>query len=561
MIDKKILLILLPYWTPLLPPQGMSRIKGFLRQQGCRVKTVDVNLDNRFKRLYNKYFDRLKEFIPQHKLGNLYNIGNDAWREHMMAHINHEDKEKEKYIELVKIILHSVFFHDLDDSQINALNSILDELYGLLESYTIQLLEEEKPDLLGLSVYRDTLPASLFVFRTARQHNPGLLTVMGGSIFTIQLTPGTPNLEYFLEKTRAYIDKIIVGEGEIPLLKLLKGEIPDSKRFITKEDVEGQTIGFPPVEMSDFSDFNPENYNYVAAQGSASCPNDCSFCNVPAFYGKYREKDTKLTVDEMVYMNKKYNCQLFFMNDSLLNNVMTPISEEMIRRGLSLYMDGYFRVPESITPEEAHLWRRGGFYRARIGVESGSQKLLDLMNKGITVEQIRHTVSTLADAGIKTTLYFVMGHPGETEDDFQQTLNLLEELKNDIWEAECNPFLYFYDGQPSNNEWSNKRILVYPEWAKDMLITQTWRVNMEPSRREMYSRICRFAELGKKLGTILPWSIHGVNRADERWQKLHVNAVPAVSHLLKNRNTDENKYVKMLQYATVVEEEDDNFNF
>lgn len=559
MIDKKLLLILLPYWTPLLPPQGISRIKGYLQQHGCRVKTVDVNLDNRFKKLYTSYFDRLKEYIPENKLGNLYNIGNDAWREHMMAHINHEDKEK--YIELVKIIIYNVFFYHLDDSQVNVLNGILDQLYRLLESHTLELLEQEKPDVLGLSVYRDTLPASLFVFRTAKKHNPRIMTVMGGSVFTIQLTPGNPNLDFFMEKTEDYIDKIIVGEGEIPLLKLLKGELPQSKRLISKEDVGGETIGFPPVDMYDFSDFNPENYNYVAAQGSTSCPNNCSFCNVPAFYGQYREKDSIQTVDEMVQINKKYNCQLFYMNDAMLNGVITPIAQEMIRRDQSLYMDGYFRIPEVCTPEMAYLWRRGGFYRARIGVESGSQRLLDLMSKGITVEQIRHTVSTLADAGIKTTLYFVIGHPGETEDDFQQTLDLLEELKNDIWEAECNPFLYFYTGQSSNNEWSKLRTLLYPEWAKDMLITQTWRVNCEPSREEMYSRICRFAELGKKLGTIIPWSIQGVNRADQRWKKLHTNAVPPVSDLLKNRNTDENKYVKMLQYASPVEEEDDNFDF
>jgi len=560
MNDLKILLGLLPFWTPLIPPQGISRIKGYLRQYGYSVRTVDANLENGFRDLYNRYQDTLRKYVPENKQGNLYNIANDVMRDHMLAHINHEDEVK--YIELVKIIVNKVFFCDFGENPARELSGILTEIFHRLENYFGDLLDREKPDVLGLSVYRDNLPTSLFVFRLAKKKYPGIMTVMGGSLFTIHLTLKSPNLEFFMEKTKDYIDKIIVGQGEILLLKLLRGELPESQRLFTKEDIGGETLGFTSVDMFDFSDFNPGDYPYMAVQGSASCPNNCSFCNVSSFYGQYRQREPGQIVDDMVKLYEKYGGQLFHMLDALLNDVGPGIAGEIIERGLSFYWDGYFRVSENLTREKALFLRRGGLYRARLGFESGSQDMLNLMNKGITVEQIRQTISNLAGAGIKTTLYVLVGHPGETEEDFQKTLDLVEELKNDIWEAECNPFLYFYSGQGKNDDWAYKKALLYPEWAKDMLITQTWFVNDTPTREQMYNRIARFTDHSRRLGTATPWAVRGVVESDRRWKKLHKNAVPpAFDFIKKKRFIDENKFVKELVPAAVVRVDEEDFEF
>ena len=560
MTHKKILLALLPFWTPLIPPQGISRIKGFLQEHGYPAKTVDVNLVYEFKKLYDSYFETLRKYIPEHNQGNIYNIGNDVWRDHMMAHINYDDEDK--YLQLVKLLVYNVFYWELQDQQVVELNGILTQFYSALERYFLELLEQEKPDVLGLSVYRDTLAPSLFVFRLAKQKYPGIMTVMGGSIFSVQLTLNSPNLEFFMEKTGGIIDKFIVGEGELIFLKILRGKLPREQRLFTKKDIEGETLGFTSIRMFDFSDFSPRDYPYAAAQGSSSCPNDCCFCNVASFYGNYREKDPAQTVEEMIYLHKKYKCQLFFMLDSLLNGVATGIANEVIKRDISLYWDGYYRIDDACTREKALLWRRGGFYRARIGVESGSQRLLDLMDKGITVPQIRENISNLAYAGIKTTAYIVIGHPGETEQDFQQTLDLLEELKDDIWEAECNPFFYIYSGQAGNKEWADKRMLLYPSWAKDMLISQTWIVDGDPAREIFFQRIYRFVQHCKKLGISTPWSMQGVNKVDQRWKRLHKNAVPPLLDLLKKTGyIDEHKHVKEIIPAKITVQDEDDFEF
>lgn len=559
--SKKILLALLPFWTPLIPPQGIARLKGFLQTHGYTVKTVDANLEEGFKNLYDKYFDTLKGFVPPDKQGNFYNIGNDVWREHMMAHIHYN--KKTEYMELVKILVEKIFYIHIDDSRVRQLNDILETFYTRLKTYMLDLLEKEKPRLLGISVFRDTLPASLFAFRLTRETYPSIKTVMGGGIFSIQLTPGSPNMDFFMEKTKDVIDFIVIGEGENILLAILRDQVPHNRRLLTREDIPGKPMGFAPVDNWDYSDFDYRRYRYLAGQGSASCPNKCSFCNVAKFYGDFREKDPKKTAAEMIRLYEKYGLQLFHMLDALLNPFITNLANEFVNSGTALYWDGYLRVDDAACDiENVLLWRRGGFYRARIGVETGSQRVLDLMGKTITVDQIKKNITNLAQCGIKTTAYIVIGHPGETEQDFQQTLDLMEELKDDIWEAESNPFTYFYTGQSGNDLWANQRVLLYPESARDLLLYQTWIVNEMPTREEMYRRVNRFVQHCTKLGISMPWTLHHVNQSDIRWKKLHKNAVPSVLALSKKGvYIDECKHVRELVLAENTQTDDGEFDF
>jgi hypothetical protein len=212
--------------------------------------------------------------------------------------------------------------------------------------------------------------------------------------------------------------------------------------------------------------------------------------------------------------------------------------------------------------EKTLLWRRGGLYRARIGIETGSQRLLDLMGKAITVAQSKNALSSLAYAGIKTTAYIVIGYPGETEADFQQTLDFVEELKNDIWQAECNPFYYYYTGQPYSDKWADKRVLLYPGNARELLICQTWQVDCEPSREERFRRIFRFTQHCKKLGIPNPYSRKEIFQADKRWRSLHQNAVPLLTAFESNGvHIEENKLIKKLIPAQVTQQDDRSFIF
>ena len=562
-IAKKILLAILPYWNPMIPPMGITTLKSFLQGHGYNVKAVDLIVKKEFLDFYNNYFEALKRFVPEEKRGNFNNIGHDVLQNHMMAHQNYKDERE--YIELVKILVYKTFYVRIEECHVNELNQIMDKFYCILKDDWLQLLEEEKPDVVGVTAYKCTVPASIFVLKLTRERYPHIRTLMGGGTFNETHAPDSPNFKALLDATEGYLDKIIIGQGESLFLKYLRGEMPESRRVYTKEDNGGRILDFHEQELPDFSDLDMMKYPYLPATASASCKYACSFCVARKVAGPYRVKDPTQTVDEMIKMYKMYGRQLFFMTDSLLNPVITHLADKFIESGVSLYYDAYFKVDEaSGDVRNTLLWRKGGLYRVRLGTESGSQQILDEMDKKITVQQVKAALSALAYAGIKTTTYWVIGHPGETEEDFQQTLNLIEESKDDIFQAECNYFLVHYSKQFAADEWRKKIQLLYPKWALDMLMFQNYTPGpgLEPSREEAFRRVRRFELHCKKLGIPNPYSYDAHMKADERWKNLHKNAVPPLMGFMSGKNyINENFNIKNVNYAQSKMSDDEDFNF
>lgn len=288
---EKILLVLLPFWDPQIPPSGISCLKSFLQQHNFRVKSVDANTEAELNEIYYKYFDSLKESVPQDKMGNFYKIGHDVLRHQMMAFLNYEDREE--YIKLIKLVIYNTFFVNAAENHIFKLDKIISEFYSRLETYFLYLLEKEKPSLLGISVYSGTLPASLFAFKLAKKKYPSLRTVMGGGIFADLLAVGSPNMDYFLEKT-TYIDHVIVGEGELLFLKLLQDKLNKSQKLYTSEDINKEILDLSSVDIPDFSDFHLRYYPSLFAYSSRSCPFQCRFCTETIQWGRYRKKNAAI---------------------------------------------------------------------------------------------------------------------------------------------------------------------------------------------------------------------------------------------------------------------------
>jgi len=526
---KNVLLAVVPFWDPLLPPQGISSLKKYLTGHGYTVRTVDFNIQEGFLDVYDEYFDILKRNVPPSHWGNLHNIGHFVLQNHLMAHFNHSADQADQYRELVRILVYNTFFTHFSPDRVDHLIEQVETFYRRLDTFLDSLLKDSGVGVFGVTINTGTFPASLYCLKYVREHYPHILTVAGGNIFADQLAVGSPNFEYFLEKTENYLDHIILGQGEILLHQLLEGNLPHGRRIYSRRDIGGKILGFDELQLPDLSDYEVSAYPYLAAAGSASCKYECSFCNSVAYWGNYRQKEPKQIVREMATLFKEYGNQLFFMTDSMLNPYIDEFAEEISKLEVPLYYDAYFRVDNHGADIDKTLkWREGGFYRARMGVETGSQHILDLIGKEITVEQTKAALAGIAYAGIKTTTYWVIGHPGETEEDFQQTLDLLEEMKNDIYQAECAQFDYYYSGQAKSDFYAPYRKLLYPDWAKSMLVSESYIVGMDPTREETYRRIFRFVEHCKKLGIPNPYSLQEIHQADQRWKKLHKNAVPAM---------------------------------
>lgn len=560
---EKILLALLPVWDPLIPPVGISCLKSFIQKHGYSVRIVDTNVEKGFGSMKNDYFERLKQYIPENKRRHLYNIGHEVLKNHMMAHLDY--KNEREYLELIGILVYRTFFRQLTSEQVYSLKEIIEEFYRQLGDYLIQLLDKEKPDVMGLSVYGGTLAASLFAFKLAKERYPRLTTVMGGGVFSGELNINSANFEFFLERV-PYIDKIIVGEGERLFLKLLRGQLPGSQRVFGLQDLDGEPLDISSLDAPDFWGLDMAYYLQMASYTSRSCPYRCTFCVETTYWGKFRKKSAGQIADQLLELYKRHHQRLFLMCDSLLNPVIEDLADEFLKRAdTSLYWGGYLRVDRLVCdPQHTMKWRQAGFYRARLGIESGSPRVLEMMHKKISIHQVKSALFNLADAGIKTTAMFVIGYPGETEEDFQKTLDLIEECKDDIYEADCNPFWYFYDGQVNSDEWSkmNKNKLLYPEDARDMLLLQTWILDCEPSREETYRRVNRFMEHCNKLRIPNPYTLQETNKADERWKKLHKRAVPSLIEIKSGRvPIDESRKIKNLSFAAFKPRDDGDWRF
>jgi hypothetical protein len=552
---QDILLVLLPFWASLIPPMGIISLKTYLQKHHYTVKAVDMNLELTFREIYDEYLGILKECVPENKRRNLLNLSNDVLRNHMMAYLN--SQHNREYKELAKRILFKTFYCDISDHHITVLDSLLQEFYRRLERYFLDMLARERPGLLGISTFDGTLPASLFVSRLTKERYPDIKIVMGGGIFGGELSIGAPDFDSFVQKT-PYIDKIIIGEGEILLLKYLQGKLPVLQKVFTSRDIDKETLdlNLDCTGFLDFSDLDLQHYPLIASYTSRSCPFQCSFCSETMIWGKYRKRKAKEVVEELTKLSGQHKRQLFMLTDSLLNPVIDELVDECINRDVSIYWDGYLRVDKPVGNSHNTIrWRRGGFYRARLGLESGSERILKAMNKKITPGQMKEALAALANAGIKTTTYWVIGHPGETETDFQSTLDLVEELKDEIYEADCNPFKFQLAGQVNSREWvkRGRPLPLYGDKARDSLISQTWSLDVFPSREEIYRRVNRFVEHCRKIGIPNPYSLQEIIAADERWKRLHKNSVPTFLEFeqMKEQDAviDENKRVGNVSLA------------
>jgi radical SAM superfamily enzyme YgiQ (UPF0313 family) len=562
--NETILLVLMPFWTPLIPPLGIACLKGYLEKSGYKVKTVDVNVELEAREYYEGYFETLKTMIPGQSRNNYYNTGRELLRNHQMAQNNHTDEAA--YNRLVKEMVHKTYYTEITDVQAQRLSGILADYNRWQEEYFRVLLEREKPAVLGISVYNGTLPGSIEAFRLTRREYPHIRTVMGGGVFADQLRPGAPGWERFLEVTRGDIDTIIVGEGELLFHRYLEGEIPGVKRVLTREDIDGRHMDLETAEIPDVSDNRMENYPYQVSYTSRSCPYQCSFCSETVQWGRYRKKPAERIAAELKEQYRRHGNQLFLMCDSLINPVITPLAETLIKEEESYYWESCIRADKEVcSPENAYLWRRGGFYKARIGIESGSPAVLELMNKKITLQQIKEAVGSLAGAGIKTLTFWIIGHPGEMESDFQQTLALIEEMRDDIYEAEGTPFYYYVTGQSNSGSWQERGrpVLLYrSERAADMLVTPPWILETDPEREVIYERLNRFIQHLDKLGIPHPYSMEEIRMADERWKRLHPNAVPSLMEFASGRSPiRENKDIRQKQRLQTVIEDDGEFGF
>jgi radical SAM superfamily enzyme YgiQ (UPF0313 family) len=253
------------------------------------------------------------------------------------------------------------------------------------------------------------------------------------------------------------IDMVCIGEGEYTMLDIARyaregGSLRDIKGIAFKQDGKAvfaeqrelikdlDELPFParhllPITKYTFmqkradTDFK-KSTTMITSRG---CPYGCIYCNKKIFGYKFRARSAKNVVDEMEHLVEKYKVEAIFFEDdtfTLNKKRVAAICDEILDRKLEIEWTSQARV-NTITRDLIFKMKKAGARWIEFGVESGSQRVLEILKKKITVQQVRDAFAWSKEAGIKRYAFFMLGIPGETREDIGQTIKLIEEIEPD----------------------------------------------------------------------------------------------------------------------------------
>jgi radical SAM superfamily enzyme YgiQ (UPF0313 family) len=175
------------------------------------------------------------------------------------------------------------------------------------------------------------------------------------------------------------------------------------------------------------------------------CPHACTFCSPVEMRSRflpYRVRNVEAVADELAQVAALGANVVYFNDDNFLRerDRVAALCEAILRRRLDLTWLADARV-DDVDPALLPLMRRAGCSTLCMGVESGSQRVLDALRKGITVEQTRAAAAAIRKAGVWMVAYVIFGSPGETEAERHATWRLLDEIRPEL--VQCHRFAWY----------------------------------------------------------------------------------------------------------------------
>lgn len=292
------------------------------------------------------------------------------------------------------------------------------------------------PKLIGLSTHVWASEFFLGKICKSLRKKTNLTIIMGG--------PAAIELGDTALKNK-WVDYHVVGDGEEAFINALEGKFDHPSlnsnipHAISNEIFENApTPDYSDIDFEKYRNFDLED-NRIFLIGSRGCVFDCSFCNVPALM-KYRYKNGVKFAHEVKETQKKYKPKFIEFADSLINGNLTQyrnliktlaelnkLEPDSIPRIVSFYR---IRPMAQTREEDFRLMAESGFYRLKIGVESGSEQVRTHIGKTETEEEIFYTFEMCRKYNLKVNLLIIVGYPTETVKDFEQTVDLLKKISS-----------------------------------------------------------------------------------------------------------------------------------
>jgi len=311
-----------------------------------------------------------------------------------------------------------------------------------------EVLRQGPPAVLGVYANLMTRSNVLEILRMAKES--GWQTVVGGP------EPGA----YVTEYLAAGADVVVLGEGEVtieellPVLRANSWESLDRVDGIAFRSPDGSIIQTKPREQLRDIDAQPwpdreaiDMGQYVATwrkhhgMGSVSlitargCPYHCRWCSHQVFGKTHRRRKPESVADELEWLIQRYQPDMAWMADDVFTihpGWLSQYAGELKRRRLQLPFECISRA-DRLNANVVETLAEIGCFRVWIGSESGSQRVLDAMERGVTVEQVQSAVALCRTNGIQTGMFLMWGYEGEELEDIEATVQHVKRTNPDIF--------------------------------------------------------------------------------------------------------------------------------
>ncbi|TWT89821.1 Ribosomal protein S12 methylthiotransferase RimO [Pseudobythopirellula maris] len=343
-------------------------------------------------------------------------------------------------------------------------------------------IEEFKPDVVGVTMMTYQYMSTYDLIDELKARYPHLKFVLGG--------PHVSALEAGVLDQCQSVDYAIAGEGEIPMLQLCQGAPPESIAGLHYRDGESVKSGPPRELVQDldqfpyprFKSYDLSKYtNEVEISTSRGCPHKCIFCSVPNIMGKQiRYRSAKSVGDEMEHFYKLGIRSFQFGDDNFLANRhrIKELMHEIESRNFegAVLRCGQGIRADLINEQVLVAMKRAGFKQLGIGVESGSDRIMAIICKHLTVEQVDKAVGLACEQGFDVTLLFVYGTPGETLEDVQKSIDLAK--KHPVMKA------FFFNLVPfpgtALSDWVNENAALLGPFEHMFNREDEWKLRSQP---------------------------------------------------------------------------------
>ncbi len=343
-----------------------------------------------------------------------------------------KEKIKSKIIDLNQIIFKAL---SLNQKRWLTLNKKWEKsLFAIVEKQYPHILknicrEVEKSNFIGFSIFERNLDFSFSLAKKIKRLYPKKKIIFGGpSTFLLEKNEALNQEEYW-----------VIGEGEKALAEILNGSSQKIHRFTQIKDLDSL-----PFYNFD-SLYLPGNLKQLPLFSSRGCKFNCNFCGERFLYEKFRCHSPEYILGLISYLKEKYNTNNFIFSDSFLNHShrwLEKFCRLLIKNKMDIKWEAQFRASKNLPLSLAKLIKKSGCYNIFIGLESGSDKVLKLMNKKLTASDALAFFRILNKAGIHFEISLILGYPGEGKKDFADTVNFILKNKKVIPKiAQVNPFI------------------------------------------------------------------------------------------------------------------------